>query len=238
MSYEEPVYARPLGVTAEGPREEYRPKMPYRRGEESPFARQVPLPQTEQKGITEKTEIVSSNPEQNGQVDETKIASPKPDVDSPSGSPYTEGAYTDRIIAAVRDGYQTTTDIVNVTGIPRKAVIRTVGRLVIKGRLRNLPAPAGLPKGDRCVGLCSQSAGPGGSLPPIARLQSLGNERDHILASFMAIREHLEALKRQIDALFDALPDLRGTLEALEEARKSQEILASIVKTVRSLDSE
>jgi len=257
MNYGETAYARPIGVSSMEPREEYRPSKIYRRGEESPFSRQVAVPKPEQKsvvenpesaaskpeqpGIIDKPEIVSKKTEQKGIVDKPEMALPKAEkasVDNPSGFSYREGAYTDRIIAAVRDGHQTTTDIVSVTGIPRKAAVKTIGRLVIKGRLKNLPDPAGLPKGDRCVALRDKPVVMDRSLSPIAKLQLLMNEHAHIQASFASMHDQMEALKKQIDAIFDALPDLHGAVEALEKARKSEEVLASIVNTVRSLDSD
>jgi len=197
MNYGETAYARPIGITSTEPREEYKPKMTYRRGEEYPFPKQVAVSKPEQKDIVDKPEIAAPKPEQRDIIEKPETAPTKANIDKPSGSPYAEGAYTDRIIAAVRDGHQITTDIVSVTGIPRKAVVKAIGRLVIQGKLRNLPAPAGLPKGDRCVALCDKPLVMDKSLSPVTKLQLLMNEQVRIQASFAAIHEQLEALKKK-----------------------------------------
>jgi hypothetical protein len=249
MNYGESIYARPIGAITTEPREDYKPKTPYRRGEASPFPRQAPMSQPEQQSI----------------INKPAITSPKADVDKQLSSSYTEGSYADRVIAAVKDGHQTTTDIVSITGLPRKAAVKTISRLVANGRLQNLPVPVGVPNRDRYVALCNKpvvtDAGaisdmadespladtashvsPSHKVSPVAKLQLLINEQDNIKERFIAIHDQLETLKKQFDAIFDVLPDLlpdlRGAIEAVETARKSQAVLASIVKTVRSLDSD
>lgn len=67
----------------------------------------------------------------------------------------TQGAYTNRIVAAVRAGRQSTSDIVAATRIPRESAVKTISYLILTRRLFDAPVPPDAREGDRYVTLTS-----------------------------------------------------------------------------------
>lgn len=219
MHYGESTSARPIGAP-DGPREDYKPdRHVYRRGE-----------------------IRSRS--------------------LPSKPLYLEGAYTDRIVAAAQSGYRTTTEIVTVTGIPRDIAIKTLSYLIGRQRLRELPIFEGVPEGDRCVGPAdafpspaSNAADPEESAPfsaaqedshqkasddvmlvGLSAFQRIVEEWDAISMDVAAIRTQAVAVQKRLDIMSEALPVLYDAVKAAEKARESQVILASIMKSIHSLE--
>lgn len=206
---------------------------------------------------------------------------------------YTEGAYTDRIVAAVQAGQRTTTDIVAATGIPRDITIKTISYLILRQRLREIPMSDNTPEGDRCVGPANIDNGgtlsdretpvankgtmndfqtkpdrapskPDGINPAgrdsdessttyavpapedraapmnndtISAFKSIVEEWDAIGMDVAAIRAQVSAVQKRLDNMSAALPVLHQAIKASEKARESQAILASIMESVRSLET-
>ncbi|MHB1642157.1 MAG: hypothetical protein ACYCS8_05800 [Acidithiobacillus sp.] len=266
MNYGESTSARPVGLS-DGPREDYKPSpRAYRRGDEPP--------------PVEKQAHMTQQPEKAQETPDTQTLIPRaPRI--PAKKPmYTEGAYTDRIVAAVQAGQRTTTDIMAATGIPRDIAIKTISYLVLRQRLRELPISDNTPEGDRCVGPANiENPSPqewdavrkkvlNGSQtlpePDIANdalaeaayvvptpderaapvngdaasaFKSIVEEWDAIGMDVAAIRAQVSAVQKRLDNMSAALPVLHQAIKASEKARESQAILASIMESVRSLET-
>lgn len=279
MNYGESTSARPVGLS-DGPREDYKPSpRAYRRGDEPP--------------PVEKRAQMTQQPEKAQETPDTQTLIPRAPRMPAKKPMYTEGAYTDRIVAAVQAGQRTTTDIVAATGIPRDTTIKTISYLILRQRLREIPMSDNTPEGDRCVGPANIDNGgtlsdretpvankgtmndfqtkpdrapskPDGINPAgrdsdessttyavpapedraapmnndtISAFKSIVEEWDAIGMDVAAIRAQVSAVQKRLDNMSAALPVLHQAIKASEKARESQAILASIMESVRSLET-
>ena len=150
MSALDPVVSVRPAYLPTGPRGDYRPEhRPYRRGEEArgdDVSRNEPSTSQEASAV-QPTTSSSSNTRTPMPLPEPMVGAGEPPQDieageSPTESPatFTEGTQKDRVLAAVRHGARTTTEIKLRTGLLRGQVHKTVCWLVKKGELQDVPS--------------------------------------------------------------------------------------------------